>query len=389
MKTVKYLILAVSINIVLTNNFEFVEYNFNQSNIHTFYLSSFDMVTGSTDIEFFKYGIRATNPLIYEMDDLELILKFSITITSPMIGYNSPTEIIKGNVRITNITEEIIFDNTDLNINTTRIGNSIFAVDITSQPGNDQIGDIANAIIQMGKLPNGLYSVHLDLYQRTNQGDIFQAEVDLEEEIYFPIFLELTTPGGSSLSDTLENSIFTTYPVFQWESDYCPSCNYGIRVSEFNPVLHSSFSEAINDVSNIPIAQSQDYLDIGSNITQFQFPLSGAIDLQIGKLYVWQISRTFETTIGTNLAKSNIFLFKIKSVSESREMLDSYSSTIIDFIGESTYNQYFGSNGDLSGFSLSGNSILINNESVPIGQLNNFSNQLNQGAISIISIEVE
>ena len=156
-----------------------------------------------------------------------------------------------------------------------------------------------------------------------------------------------------------------------------------------NPVLHSSFSEAINDVSNIPIAQSQDYLDIGSNITQFQFPLSGAIDLQIGKLYVWQISRTFETTIGTNLAKSNIFLFKIKSVSESREMLDSYSSTIIDFIGESTYNQYFGSNGDLSGFSLSGNSILINNESVPIGQLNNFSNQLNQGAISIISIEVE
>ena len=150
-----------------------------------------------------------------------------------------------------------------------------------------------------------------------------------------------------------------------------------------------TYREAINDVSNIPIAQSQDYLDIGPNITQFQFPLSGAIDLQIGKLYVWQISRTFETTIGTNLAKSNIFLFKIKSVSESREMLDSYSSTIIDFIGESTYNQYFGSNGDLSGFSLSGNSILINNESVPIGQLNNFSNQLNQGAISIISIEVE
>ena len=311
MKTVKYLILAVSINIVLANNFEFVEYNFNQSNIHTFYLSSFDMVTGSTDIEFFKYGIRATNPLIYEMDDLELILDFSITITSPMIGYNSPTEIITGKVRITNITEEIIFDNTDLNINTTRIGNSIFAVDIESQPDNDQIGDIANAIIQMGKLPNGLYSVDLTLYQRTNQGDIEQDSEVLEEEIYFPVFLELTTPGGSSLSDTLENSIFTTYPVFQWESDYCPSCNYGIRVSEFNPVLHSSFSEAINDVSNIPIAQSQDYLDIGPNITQFQFPLSGAIDLQIGKLYVWQISRTFETTIGTNLAKSNIFLFKI------------------------------------------------------------------------------
>jgi len=160
-------------------------------------------------------------------------------------------------------------------------------------------------------------------------------------------------------------------------------------VSEYNPILHSSFSEAINDVSNIPISQTQDYLDVGQNFSQFQFPISGAIDLQTGKLYVWQVARSFETTLGTNIAKSNIFLFKIKSVSESREMLDAYSSTIIDFVGESTYNQYFGSNGDLSGFSLSGNSILINNESVPISQLNNLSNQLNQGEISIISIEVE
>ena len=117
--------------------------------------------------------------------------------------------------------------------------------------------------------------------------------------------------------------------------------------------------------------------------------MSGGIDLQVGKLYVWQIARSFETTLGTNLTKSNINLFKIKSVSESREALDSYSDIIIDFIGETTYNQFFGSNGDFSGFNLSGNSILINNESVPISQLNNFSNQLNEGTISIISIEVE
>ena len=216
-----------------------------------------------------------------------------------------------------------------------------------------------------------------------------QQELQRPVEIYFPVFLELVTPGGSSLADTLENSIFTTYPVFQWESDYCPTCIYGIRISEYNPILHSSFSEAINDISNLPISQSADYFDIGTNINTFQFPLSGGIDLQVGKLYVWQIARSFETTLGTNLTKSNINLFKIKSVSESREALDSYSDIIIDFIGETTYNQFFGSNGDFSGFNLSGNSILINNESVPISQLNNFSNQLNEGTISIISIEVE
>ena len=292
---------------------------------------------------------------------------------------------MSGFVTISDIKEDIIFDNTDLNINTTRIGSSIFSVDIISQPDNETIQSIANAVLQMGRLPNGEYNFDVDLIY----DGLLQQSLTRPVEIYFPVFLELVTPGGSSLADTLENSIFTTYPVFQWESDYCPTCIYGIRVSEYNPILHSSFSEAINDISNLPISQSADYYDIGTNISTFQFPLSGGIDLQVGKLYVWQVARSFETTLGTNLTKSNINLFKIKSVSESREALDSYSDIIIDFIGETTYNQFFGSNGDFSGFNLSGNSILINNESVPISQLNNFSNQLNEGTISIISIEVE
>ena len=389
MKLMKIAILSIFFSIIFCqaeDDFVFQKYFFNENSIGAFYLSSFDMVSGATDIELFRYGIKATNPLLYGVDDLELVLDFSMTITSPMIGFSTPTNILSGSVRITNISEEVIFDNTDLNINTTRIGNSIFAVDIDNQPDSDQIETIANAILQMGKLPNGEYEINIGM---SYNGVLQDSEISETIEIYFPVFLELTTPGGSSLADTSENAIFTTYPVFQWESDYCGKCTYGIRVSEYNPILHSSFSEAINDVSNIPMSQTQDYLDVGENLSQFQFPLSGAIDLQTGKLYVWQVARSFETTLGTNLTKSNIFLFKIKSVAESREMLDSYSGTIIDFIGESTYDTYFGPNGDLSGFSLSGNSILINNESVPIGQLNNLSNQLNQGEISIISIEVE
>lgn len=385
MKIIKIYIFSFIINVIFSSDFDLIEESFNENNISTFYLSSFDMTTGATDIELFRYRIRVLNDQLLENDDLELKLKFTTTVTSPMIGYNNATEILKGNVYITDITEDIIFDNTDLNINTTRIGSSIFSVDITSQPDNETIQSIANAVLQMGRLPNGEYKFDIDLIYNGET----QQSLSRPVEIYFPVFLELVTPGGSSLADTLENSIFTTYPVFQWESDYCPTCVYGIRVSEYNSILHSSFSEAINDISNLPISQSADYFDIGTNINTFQFPLSGGIDLQVGKMYVWQVARSFETTLGTNLTKSNINLFKIKSISESREALDSYSDIIIDFIGETTYNQYFGSNGDYSGFSLSGNSILINNESVPISQLNNFSNQLNEGTISIISIEVE
>ncbi len=383
MKYIKFSIIGLFLNLML-GQFQIVEYSFNENNIVTFYINSFDLTTGATDIELFHYSIRANDPSLYEIEDLELILEFSMTIKSPSLGYNNPTEILGGRVKITNIDEEIHFKNTDLNINTTRVGNAVFTVEITDQPETDKLEEIANAILQLGKLPNGTYNVDVKLKRNGNLED----ELTKDIEIYFPVFLELVNPGGNTLADTTENSIFTTYPVFQWESDYCPICVYSIRVSEYNPIVHSSFSEAINDVSNIPMSQSEDFLDVG-NATMYQFPASGAIDLETGKLYVWQVKRRFETTIGTNETFSNISVFKIKSAADAEEVLSSVSDVLIELIGESNYNQYFGSGGDLSGFSLSGNSIILNNESVPIGQLNEIVSQLNQGNISISTIEVE
>ena len=47
------------------------------------------------------------------------------------------------------------------------------------------------------------------------------------------------------------------------------------------------------------------------NINVFQYPVGNASDLQTGKLYVWQIRRTYETTVGENNDYSSIFVFKI------------------------------------------------------------------------------
>ena len=112
-----------------------------------------------------------------------------------------------------------------------------------------------------------------------------------------------------------------------------------------------SASEAISDVSNIPLSQSEEYFDVG-NSTTFQFPVSDAIDLETGKLYVWQVRRNFETSLGTNDTFSNIFVFKIQSVEEGAEVLSSVSDVLVELIGETQYNQYFGTGGELSGFSL-------------------------------------
>ena len=135
--------------------------------------------------------------------------------------------------------------------------------------------------------------------------------------------------------------IFSTYPVFQWVTDYCPDCEYGIRVCEFTPDQHSSLSEALDDVSNIPLSQSEDFYSIG-NINSFQYPTSGVIDLQPSKYYVWQIRRSYKTTIDPHYDYSPIYIFQIRSPSVKQlEFTDPYLSVIQSLIGKKQFNYWF------------------------------------------------
>ena len=171
-------------------------------------------------------------------------------------------------------------------------------------------------------------------------------------DVYEPSFLELVSPGGE-VSDTTETRIFSNYPVFSWNTDFCSSCTYGIRVSEFNSSEHSSLSEALNDVSSLPLEQNQEFYALPQNINVFQYPVSNAADLQTGKLYAWQIRRSYETTVGQNDDYSPIFVFKIISpndlANEGSDEID-ILELIRELLGESKYNQLFGPGGQLEGY---------------------------------------
>ena len=117
-------------------------------------------------------------------------------------------------------------------------------------------------------------------------------------------------PGSSEISDTLSNIVYSSYPVFQWNSDYCSNCSYSIRISEFNSQNHSSLFEAIEDVSILP-ATGSGYYNISNSSNIFQYPESGVESLVLGKKYVWLILRSFETTNGVNEELSQIFIFNV------------------------------------------------------------------------------
>ena len=83
--------------------------------------------------------------------------------------------------------------------------------------------------------------------------------------------------------------LFTqTFPIFQWFSQPCNGCKTFIRVAQFNPSIHSSSEEAIEDQRVLPFDQSEEWYLI-DNVNSFQYPPSDAYPLEQGIVYCWQI----------------------------------------------------------------------------------------------------
>ena len=140
----------------------------------------------------------------------------------------------------------------------------------------------------------------------------------------------------------------------------------------------------------LPSNQSIDFYSVSSN-QSFSYPTIDGFDLIPGDLYVWQIQRTYQTTLWIQENKSPIFVFKIYSIDEEIEdpsSNDMYSDLLTQLLGFQ-YEQLFGNNGELKGFTVKGNTILLNNETVPISVLYDIVNQLNNGNVEIIEVEVE
>tara|TARA_S200000501_G_C20869844_1_gene763727 strand:+ start:192 stop:1394 length:1203 start_codon:yes stop_codon:yes gene_type:complete len=357
---------------------------FNENRIVSFYVSSFDFNTGETDIDFFRYRIVQDYDQINPITTRNLILDYKISIYSPQLGFYSKQNIFEGKLKVLSVDRDVVIHNSDFSIYTDMINGFRVIPQINSFPSQTVMDNMLSTIMQTGKLPDGTYSFTVELSKEINGQLEPMDKIERSIEVYSPVFLELLTPGGS-LSDTTDTKIFSTYPVFQWVTDYCPDCNYGIRVCEFSPEKHSSISEALDDVSNIPLTQSIDFFEIG-NINSFQYPTSGVIDLNPGSYYAWQIERKFETTVGPESSLSNINVFKIESPGIGS---GGGLEVIQTLLGDGKYNELFGPDGELRGFNLYGGSIWINGEEFPANQLNQLASKVQQGILKIKEVEVE
>ena len=257
-------------------------------------------------------------------------------------------------------------------------------VSVPSVTNNSQVAKLVSYISQSGKLPNGIYSIYF-----TSDNAAVTAPQPEMIEIDSPITLDLLSPGGI-LSELPYSYTYSTVPLFTWYSDLCEQCTYGIRVCEYNPDEHSSLNSALDDWSLLPYNQSNEYHEIPWNTLSFQYPVEGHMDLEVGKHYVWQIRRSYESTLELHHDYSPINIFEVRSTTKQQlDFIDPYLLIIQSLISKEQFNLLFSAGGELERFITSGESIWINGEELHIDALNSLLNELNQGKIILDKIQIK
>jgi len=356
----------------------------------TYYVSSFDPQTGASDFQLFRYTLSSDSYPVW------VKVTFRATMVSPALGIDTEATILDLYTSPFQLDNDIILDNRDLSTTTTQLH------DVTGAPIDlsvyiQDVIDVANlnamlsSIMTTGRLADGNYTFQFGVASGSNKGAVESASPTFETRIITvesPSAINLEYPGGA-LSDTSSTGIFTTYPLLVWSSSGCNTCASFVRVAEFNPSVHSSMDEAIQDERRLPFDQVQEWESIGI-VNSYQYPLSGSLPLEYGKVYVWQVKHELTTTAGSDELLSPIYAFRIQDVG-SGSVSTSYHPVVQilqQVLSEDQFNSLFGSSAVLDGFSPSG-TYRINGDSDDLSAAISLLNQITNGTASITNVEVQ
>lgn len=353
----------------------------------TYYVNSFDLSTGATNVQIFRYNLTSDQ---YPVD---VKINFRASLISPSLGIESEQTIIEIRTYPFSLKAPVLLDNRDISSETAIIydqDNPPNSIELTGQVIESLDPSQADAILQSvmttGKIADGEYTFSIQVLSNSDQILASDSKTILVQS---PVSIALESPAGA-LSDTLDNLIYTNYPIFQWFSQPCSGCESYVRVAQYKSNQHSSLEDAIEDQRVLPFNQGEDWYLLNSS-NNFQYPLTGAYPLESGNVYCWQIMIKMPTTSGFEEMTSSISAFKI-GISGEREDTEMISNSLLlalkSSIGDDQFNSLFGPGNDLQGFLPSGQ-LEINGVVVDESSINYLLNQIQSSSIQIRSITVE
>lgn len=357
--------------------------------ILSYYISSFYGNSGKSKVKLFEYQITSDDPFCQNQT---LYLSFDFKVHSPDLGFASFESFYSGTIIIDNIDNELYFGNNHISYEAPPIQNTQFNLIDYFGPdsfANDQAETLISFVSQAGRLPNGKYLFQFKLFADNdfNANPIHYSSKTIDVDV--PIVLDLLSPGGghSAIDD---NFIYSTYPLFNWYADFCPNCQMGIRICEYDPDKHNSLNEAIQDASHLPFKQNTEYHTVSSLTNSFQYPAAGSISLEAGKLYVWQIRRSYETSVAAIHDFSPIFIFEIRKPEGSKKDISgSYFDVLKSIIGKEKFDLWFSSGGELERFNIQGDTILIDGEEVSVETLYSILSDIENEIITIKDVKLK
>ena len=137
----------------------------------TYYVSSFDVATGATNVQIFNYSLTSNIYPVY------IKIRFKATIVSPGLGINNAATIVEVETDPFQIQDGLYLDNRDLSSERTFINdNSGNQIELQGQlidvldPGLSEA--IMQTILTSGKLSDGQYTFSVIVYGGLTENDL-------------------------------------------------------------------------------------------------------------------------------------------------------------------------------------------------------------------------
>jgi hypothetical protein len=243
------------------------------------------------------------------------------------------------------------------------------------------VAELQDAILRSGRLPNDTYTFRLVLAP-ANGATIPPDTELLTLDVSNPTTLSLVSPG--SYAGAAEcYQIFTTLPLFQWDSNID---RFELTICEQLPTNASP-----EDVmQNQPRVQAT--LLRGVNFDgqpSFLYPSSGALPLQPGHTYYWQVAGIASSPSGDIRLPSEIWCFQLAELGSSGAgALSQQLLGLLSGLGVSELEALFAAGGPLEGFSPTG-VFSIEGKRVDMSELMTLLNQLRSGTRKMTGVMVE
>ncbi|MBN1153464.1 hypothetical protein JXB12_00940 [candidate division KSB1 bacterium] len=292
--------------------------------------------------------------------DLRMVYEGNFMSSVDLIaGQTGPLNIIPGTTRITN---QNLFSDTD--------PYRLLSFDL-----NDQAVDkLIDQLLASGKLPTGDYRFIITLAFSDGSGSIDQT--DLYYNITNTETIDLISPGNPACEGDLRQ-IYTTLPLFRWESD---ALKFRIKVCE-KLQTNNSPEDVMNNEPRLLTEVENKFL---------QYPITGAFMLEEGKAYYWQVWSIVNTSSGIIEIPSEIWGFQISEMGGGSNSFQQQQimNVLRMILGDDVVNDLFAEGGMLCNHTSTG-IMMEDGDVISMDRLIELSKEFSKGTYNVKNYSIE